>query len=96
MNDIAKRLFLETNTVTPLLQRMEKEGVIRRDKGKADARQMIVSLTRKGKNLQEKLSGVPLAVGNAVICDSITPETTPELFRMLDDIIAKLSDRQGN
>ena len=96
VNDIAKRLFLETNTVTPLLQRMEKEGVIRRDKGKADARQMIVSLTRKGKNLQEKLSGVPLAVGNAVICEKITPETTPELFRMLDDIIAKLSDRQGN
>ena len=96
VNDIAKRLFLETNTVTPLLQRMEKEGVIRRDKGKVDARQMIVSLTRKGKNLQEKLSGVPLAVGNAVICENITPETTPELFRMLDDIIAKLSDRQGN
>ena len=26
VNDIAKRLCLETNTVTPLLQRMEKEG----------------------------------------------------------------------
>ena len=26
VNDIAKRLLLETNTVTPLLQRMEKEG----------------------------------------------------------------------
>ena len=28
VNDIAKRLFLETNTVTPLLQRMEKEGIL--------------------------------------------------------------------
>ena len=28
VNDIAKRLFLETNTVTPLLQRMEKEGLL--------------------------------------------------------------------
>ena len=91
VNDIAKRLYLETNTVTPLLQRMEKEGILIRAKGKKDARQMIVSLTRKGKELQKKLSCVPLTVGNQVMCDSVTPETAPDLFRMLDDIIAKLS-----
>ena len=52
VNDIARRLYLETNTVTPLLQRMEKEGILLRTKGKKDARQMIVSLTAKGKMLQ--------------------------------------------
>ena len=93
VNDIAKRLFLETNTVTPLLQRMEKEGILLREKGKKDARQMIVSLTGKGKALQEKLSCVPFIMADAVLCDSVTPETAPELFRMLDDIIGKLSAR---
>jgi len=92
VNDIAKRLYLETNTVTPLLQRMEKEGILTRAKGTQDARQMIVSLTRKGKELQKKLAEVPFAVGNAVVCDSVNPETAPELFRMLDDIIIKLSN----
>jgi len=91
VNDIARRLFLETNTVTPLLQRMEKEGVLSRRKGENDARQMIVSLSRKGKLLRKKLSGVPFSVGNAVLCDSVTPESTPELFRMLDGIILNLS-----
>ena len=91
VNDIAKRLFLETNTFTPLLQRMEKEGILLRKKGEKDARQMIVSLTGKGKALQKKLADVPLTVGSAVLCESVTPETTPELFRMLDGIIAKLS-----
>ena len=91
VNDIAKRLFLETNTVTPLLQRMEKEGILTRRKGEKDARQMIVSLTGEGKELQKKLADVPFTIGSAVICDSVTPETTPELFRMLDDIIGKLS-----
>ena len=94
VNDIARRLFLETNTVTPLLQRMEKEGILTREKGKKDARQMIVSLTRKGKALQEKLADVPMTVGSAVICDSVNPETAPELFRMLDDLIATLSNKQ--
>ena len=91
VNDIAKRLFLETNTVTPLLQRMEKGGFLTREKGKKDARQIIVTLTRKGKNLQKKLADVPATVGNAVVCDSVTPEKAPELFRVLDDIIAKLN-----
>ena len=91
VNDIAKRLHLETNTVTPLLQRMEKEGILIRKKGEKDARQMIVSLTGKGIELKNQLAAVPATVGNAVICDSVTPETMPELFRMLDDIIGKLN-----
>ena len=95
VNDIAKRLHLETNTVTPLLQRMEKEGILLRKKGEKDARQMIVSLTGKGIELKNRLAAVPATVGNAVICDSVTPETMPELFRMLDDIIGKLNAPKG-
>ena len=94
VNDIAKRLYLATNTVTPLLQRMEKVGILTRKKGKEDARQMIVSLTKKGKELQEDLCNVPLSVGASVLCESVTPETVPDLFRMLDDMIAKLSNSQ--
>ena len=94
VNDIAKHLLLETNTVTPLLQRMEREGILIRAKGRKDARQMIVSLTEKGRDLQIKLAGVPATVGNAVMCDSLTPETAPDFFRMLDDIILQLRDTQ--
>lgn len=90
VNDIAKRLLLETNTVTPLLKRMEAEGLITRTKGKEDARQIIVKLTAKGKALPEKLADVPMAVGHAVLCNSVTPETVPALFSMLDDIITQL------
>lgn len=91
VNDIAKRLHLETNTVTPLLQRMEKEGLITRKKGKTDARQMIVSLTGKGVEMQKALANVPEAVGKAAICKSVTPQTVPGLFSVLDDLIEKLN-----
>jgi len=95
VNDIAKRLMLETNTVTPLLKRMEIQGILTRSKCTADARQVIVTLTEKGQNLQNLLADVPMKVGNAVICKSVTPDTVPALFGMLDDIIAKL-DNQDN
>ena len=92
VNDIAHKLYLETNTVTPLLQRMEKEGILTRQRGDKDARQMIVSLTKKGRDLQKKLADVPFSMGKAVLCDSFTPETAPSLFNMLDDIITKLNN----
>ena len=90
VNDIAKRLLLETNTVTPLLKRMEAEGIVTRSKGKEDARQMIVKLTKKGRDLQRKLTDVPETVGRAVLCESVTPENVPGLFGMLDDIVKQL------
>jgi DNA-binding MarR family transcriptional regulator len=61
-----------------------------RGKGSQDARQVIVTLTDKGRNLQNLLADVPMKVGSAVICKSVTPETVPVLFGMLDDIIVKL------
>ena len=90
VNDIAKRLVLETNTVTPLLKRMEAEGIVTRSKGTKDARQMIVKLTKKGRDFQKVLTDVPETVGRAVLCESVTPETFPDLFGILDDIIEQL------
>ena len=92
VNDIAKRLMLETNTVTPLLKRMESTGILTRKRGENDARQIIVELTEKGKGMQEELSEVPDTVGKAVLCKSITPDTVPGLFCTLDDMISRLKE----
>jgi len=59
VNDIARLLHLETNTVTPLLQRMEKQGLVVRKRGKEDTRQRIVSLTPQGKALEEQAKEIP-------------------------------------
>ena len=59
VNDIAHRLHLETNTVTPLLQRMEKQGLLTRKRGKEDTHQRIVSLTKQGKALEEQAKSIP-------------------------------------
>jgi DNA-binding MarR family transcriptional regulator len=91
VNDIAKKLYLETNTVTPLLKRMEAEGFISRSKGRADARQVIVHLTEKGRALEAQAGCIPFQLGKAVACRSITPETAPGLYETLDDLIQTLS-----
>ena len=45
-------LGLETNTLTPLLKRMETAGLIARRRDAVDERQVRVSLTEKGASLQ--------------------------------------------
>ena len=91
VNDIARRLYLETNTVTPLLKRMETEGFVKRGRSRADARQVIVSLTEKGRALEQKAATVPVCIGSAVACESLTPETIPGLYATLDDMIGTLA-----
>ena len=91
VTDIAKRLYLETNTVTPLLKRMEAEGFVTRSKSREDARQVLVSLTKKGKGLRERASCVPGKMAPVIACRAITEESAPELFDVLDDLIRTLS-----
>ena len=74
---------------------MEKEGIVERRRGEKDARQMIVSLTRKGRELQDKLSDVPYEIGGAVTCGSVNAETAEDVFRTLDDIIDKLNRKES-
>ena len=97
-NQLCFRLYTASRLLTqayhPLLSKYGltyPQYLVLLERGAQDARQMIVSLTPAGRELKNKLAEVPLTVGNAVICDRFTPEMAPELFRMLDDIIAKLS-----
>ena len=90
VNDLARRLHLETNTVTPLLQRMEKEGLVSRKRGKEDGRQVIVSLTARSREMEDRAAAIPAAVGARAACSRLTPASVPELFATLDELIATL------
>ena len=48
---LGEKLFLESNTLTPLLKKLEAMGYIRRHRDSADERQVRVSLTPAGREL---------------------------------------------
>lgn len=60
VNDIAGKLILNTNTVTPLLKRMEAMGIITRKRYDRDERKVLISLTEKGKAMREQAADIPL------------------------------------
>ncbi|WP_347840527.1 MarR family transcriptional regulator [uncultured Draconibacterium sp.] len=59
VNQIAQKLILNTNTITPLLKRMEKQGLIVRSRSAEDERKVSISLTQKGKNMRLDAATVP-------------------------------------
>jgi MarR family transcriptional regulator, organic hydroperoxide resistance regulator len=59
VNEIAEMLILNTNTVTPLLKRMEALKLIQRKSSKNDLRKVEVSLTDTGKQLQLEANTIP-------------------------------------
>lgn len=88
VSDLTEKLQLETNTVTPLLQRMEKQGLIVRQKNMADNRQRIVSLTAEGKRLEEEIKEVPNCLATAVVENGMTVEELQSLVPLLDKFIS--------
>ena len=91
VNDIAHRLILETNTVTPLIQRMEKQGLITRKQGDKDKRQQIVSLTLSGKEMEERAYQLipPAMLGKLSACP-LQLNDYQNLAEELDSIINTL------
>lgn len=51
---LGEKLFLESNTLTPILKKLEQTGYISRIRNPADERQVRVSLTAAGRRLLEK------------------------------------------
>lgn len=59
VGQIGAALTLDSNTLTPLLKRLEQAGWVRRQRDAADERQVRLWLTEAGRGLQAKAAGVP-------------------------------------
>lgn len=59
VNEIGNKLFLESNTLTPLLKRLEQKQIISRNRSEIDERKVLIALTPKGENLKTKAALIP-------------------------------------
>jgi MarR family transcriptional regulator, organic hydroperoxide resistance regulator len=87
VNDISKRLHLNTNTITPLIQRLEKMNIVQKTPGTDDFRKMYVSLTEKGSAMKEKAAEIPFKLVQGI---QWNPDDALYLKNMLHDMIESL------
>ena len=91
VNDIAKRLYLETNTVTPLIKRMETLKIVTRRKDKEDARKTIVSLTERGKAMEQEAAKIPACLTGILSEKGLNVDDFVQMVPSLDRMIEQMA-----
>lgn len=87
VNYISKKLILNTNTITPLLQRMESQDLLSRKRSGKDERKVVISLTDKGKQLQEKALCIPTQLSAGLLESNLSLEELTTLREQLYQLI---------
>jgi DNA-binding MarR family transcriptional regulator len=62
VSQIGDRLFLDSATLTPLLKRLETQGVVSRLRNSGDERQVDIHLTAAGRQLRSKALEIPTEI----------------------------------
>ena len=94
VGDICEKLMLDNGTLSPLLKKMENHGYIQRRRSPEDDRVVVVTLTEKGRALQEEVKDVPQKVA---ACVDLDPQKAVMLHQLLNELIdsQKKHDSKG-
>ena len=84
VSQLGEKLYLDSGTLTPLLKKMETKGWIRRTRSEEDERVVMITLTKKGKELEKQAEKIPEKIG---ACIPLKPGEARELYRLLYQIL---------
>ena len=89
VGEISSRLLTDPGSLTPLLKRLEAEGLLSRTRSREDERVVVVELTAAGRALQDKAMGIPQCILGASGLE------LEQLRKLQADLIALRSNLQG-
>ena len=84
VTEIGEKLMLDNGTLSPLLKKMEQAGYVERRRCREDDRVVEITLTEKGRALQEETKDIPL---KAAGCIDLPPEKAQQLYALLYELL---------
>jgi DNA-binding MarR family transcriptional regulator len=90
---LGEKLFLESNTLTPILKKLESMGYLRRQRDPADERQVRLSLTPAGRRLLETDLGSSLVEATGLGEDF--PAVQRTVARLRDNLLRATQTESG-
>ncbi|WP_266362929.1 MarR family winged helix-turn-helix transcriptional regulator [Tellurirhabdus rosea] len=93
ISEITQRLLLETNTITPLLKRMEAMKLLERQRSTEDERKVIIKLTPKGRDLQSAAASIPEELVKGLRSEELSVEGLIQMRDQLQGLIRMLSSK---
>ncbi|MES2751128.1 MAG: MarR family transcriptional regulator [Pseudomonadota bacterium] len=91
VHSLGEKLFLESNTLTPILKKLEALGYIRRQRDPNDERQVIISLAPDGRRLRERARDISLESACGLGKDF--PKVQKAVVKLRDNLIRATQDK---
>ena len=85
--ELGERVHLDSGTLAPLLKRLDKQGLVKRERPDQNERLLLITLTDAGIAMQEEALSVPEAMKN---CIGLSMEECTVLRRLLDKSLAAM------
>jgi DNA-binding MarR family transcriptional regulator len=92
VGELGQNLFLQSNTLTPMLKRLEALGYIKRSRDSADERQVGINLTEAGRRLHQQASDIVRCVRDAT---GLREKQVKELTREVDALRTALESQRS-
>jgi DNA-binding MarR family transcriptional regulator len=89
--ELGERVHLDSGTLAPLLKRLDKQGLVKRERPDQNERLLQITLTDAGIALQEEALSVPEAMKN---CIGLSAEECSVLRGLLDKSLAAMETRR--
>ncbi len=90
VGELSQHLLTDPGSVTPLLKRLEAEGLLTRTRSSQDERVVQLHLTEKGRALQEQALSVPACILKA------TAQQPAELMELKNELVTLRDALQGS
>jgi len=88
VKDIGERLKLDSGTLTPLLKRLEQQGLVARQRGEDDERVVRIHLTPAGRSLRTRARKFRMGRASTAGYELASERSVRELPRLRDELTA--------
>jgi DNA-binding MarR family transcriptional regulator len=89
VSQLGERLRLDSGTLTPLLKRLESQGLLHRLRDSADERRVLLQLTATGRALHAQAVAVPQTIACATACELTELQQLTQQLRTLRDRLSE-------
>ncbi len=89
LSELSERIRAQNSTVTGIIDRMEREGLVTRERSKEDRRVVYIKLTAKGRRLAEEIPVEPMEIFRSAL-ESLSAAEVRDLVKILGKVARRV------
>lgn len=92
LSSLSERIRAQNSTVTGIIDRMEREGLVRRERSTSDRRVVLIRLSEKGARLAQKIEVEPMEIFRSAL-SALSRDDVRDLLRILTKLQKRVRAR---